>query len=106
MRYIAHIMQAAEGCDYTIACGEKVINIEAGSMEETIENAKSIIRENYSSDEHRLGFVQIYEITKSSILDLRTLYTEIDDGEEELKKQDQEAYEREQLRMLKEKYGN
>lgn len=41
--YKAHLNQGA-GCDYTIACGEKLINISAESMDEAWKKLLEIIK--------------------------------------------------------------
>jgi len=66
--------QAGEGCDYTIACGKEVYMLSSSSIEEAKKETEKFIKENFSSDEHRLKKAIIYEVTKKVILDIESIY--------------------------------
>jgi hypothetical protein len=66
--------QAGEGCDYTIACGKEVYMLSSSSIEEAKKETEKFIKENFSSDEHRLKKAILYEVTKEVILDIESIY--------------------------------
>ena len=56
-RFVA-LLKQAEGCDFTIGCGVKVVTLEASTPEEAVVAAKALAWE-YRNDENRLESLQI-----------------------------------------------
>ena len=77
MAFIAHITQYGEGCDYTIACAQKLIKLRAETMEQAITELTETIREQYT-DDRQLERAVIYEVVDSLNVDLDSLYAEYD----------------------------
>jgi len=88
--YKAYLKQAGEGCDYTIECGTKVIDIHAGTIEEAQIILMDIIKTEYSFDELSLSKVELYEIENIISIDMKKFYKDLSDLKkiEKQKKQD------------------
>lgn len=50
MKYYAYLKQKGEGCDYTIGCGNTLIDIEAKNDDEARAKLSEIIKEEYIDD--------------------------------------------------------
>lgn len=50
MTYYAYLKQKGDGCDYTIGCGNTLIDFEADSDNEAKEKLKQIISQQYTGD--------------------------------------------------------
>ena len=83
MAFIAHIYQWGESCDCTIACGQKLIELKANTHEDAYSELKQLIRDQYT-DDRALERAVIYEVLKSTCVDLDNLYVDIE-SEEKLK---------------------
>jgi len=103
-KYIAYIKQDGEGCDYTIGCAQTVKRFEANSFEEAEIKLKEIIDEDYSNEEFRLEFAELFEINKNKEIDLEALYNQIDNKEEQEQQKLQEQKERKEYERLKNKF--
>ena len=105
MKYKAYLQQTGEGCDYTIGCGKRVINIEADSMEEAKQKLTSEILENYGHDESMIDNAELYEINKVFQMPIGAIYDKRDDLKaQETQKQINEA-DRKDFERLKQKFG-
>lgn len=93
MKYKAFLTQSG-GCDYTIACGQKVINIEANNILEAKEKLIEIIEENYTG-EMELSKCEIFEINEVVVCNLHDIYKRIEDAKyrEEQSAKDKKEYE-------------
>jgi hypothetical protein len=47
MSYAVWVKQSGQGCDYTIACGQKLINLKATTVEDAVEEAKKTLVDDY-----------------------------------------------------------
>lgn len=84
MQYAVKFKQFGEGCDYTIACGQRTIVFSADSDADAIDHVTLIIRENYGYEEARVAYVDIYRIESVVEFDLDAVYNKINaDTEEE-----------------------
>lgn len=104
MIYKAYLNQGANGCDYTIGCGETVIDIEADSMHEAKIKLVEEIRENYSHEERQLESAEIFEISNIDSIDVNELYEMIYIEKKMLSDKEMRAREFEQYTILKKKF--
>ena len=96
--YKLFMKQSGEGCDYTIACGEKLVDLDALNMEEAEIEAKKVL-ESYgiNQDEVSLDKAEIMEISKSTFIDLSKIEKETEQEEANMK----EAEDKQELARLK-----
>jgi len=113
--FIAHVKQDG-GCDYTIACGETIWWLKAGTREAAIEELKDKIigkmempdceyYEGYWA-EHRLSSVTLFEISGQTIIPVDKWYDEALKFARETRSSLNEEDERAELERLKKKYGD
>lgn len=106
MKYKAFINQGdGTGCDYTIACAQAVIDIEADSMDNAILKLYEIIKEDYSGDERRLEEAEIYEINETFSFQMPEVYKKIDAEEQEKADAEKLAKDKETFEKLKKQFG-
>ncbi len=94
MIYKAYLIQDSEGCDYSIACGEKVIDLEATSLDEAKQELIEVISEDYSFEEYRLKSAQIFQVSDIYNADIKSVYKKIDDDENAEEENEKENAER------------
>lgn len=99
--YKAYLFQEG-GCDYTIGCGCKVVDIKATTMEEAKKEILEII-DYYSID--NLDSVEIYEISEVFEVDLDEIKNNIEKEEDNIKFMQKELEELKEFERLKNKYG-
>lgn len=100
MKYILYLYGGI-GCDYTIACGETIENIEVNNREELDKAIKDKIEE-YGRD--RIESAAFYKISESGVVDIKELFAQ-DDADEKTRAQDKkENEERAKLAELQKKY--
>jgi NifU-like protein involved in Fe-S cluster formation len=105
MLYKAFIKQKGQGCDYTIACGETIINIKTSNLEEAKKIIANQIKENYTKDhEQELEVCELYEINQTIDIDLEKLYSDIEREKLEVEKNKQDLEERRIYEQLKRKF--
>lgn len=118
MRYIAHVVQEGEGCDYMISCGETVWELEAENENEALIELKERIIGVWDADfymyhggywdEDELESVTLFEVSKEISLPIKQLYNEATQYEKNqiaAKTQDKERKEYERLKArLKAKF--
>ena len=88
MKYIAHLVQKGEGCDYTIGCGLVVHELSADNMEDAKQELKELIKEDYSYSEAYLEKATLYEVKEEVNIEVEKIYNEKE--EEKLSKADKE----------------
>lgn len=116
-KYIAVAKQAGEGCDYTIACGQKAVVFEAADIQEATDIAfkKFHIDQDALNDwyidgdgEGMLESWKLYEISDTPVHDLLKIMYNLQKllHAEQLRKEQtkQEREERALLEQLKAKY--
>ena len=99
-KFIAVIHQSG-GCDYTIACGTKVIELESTDIDSANTEISSIIEEEYPSD-MGIESVVLYEVKSTHEIDIESIYSEISNKNRlsDVDREEKEEYER-----LKRKFG-
>jgi len=71
--FIAHLFQD-NGCDYTIACGHKLLKITAETKTKAKHKVYLFIKENYSGGEVIISNCEIYEVIGSEVIDVDKWY--------------------------------
>lgn len=61
MIYKAYLIQS-EGCDYTIGCGNVIINLSSNNLVDAKKELEEIIYEKYSINEREIEHAYLYEI--------------------------------------------
>lgn len=102
--YKAYLKQEG-GCDYTIGCGFRVIDIAANSMDEAKKVLTQTIAEDYSDEESKLDIAELYEVEQVFMIDAKAIYKQMEDREEAKRQQDEEERERKEFDRLKAKFG-
>ena len=116
-KYIAYIKQDGEGCDYTIACGYKLIELRGGTIEEAREDLMKRMSphgwddeddEDYDtsySGEQALESATIYEVTSEEEFDTDEFYKSFKEREKLSKQDAADRKEREEYQRLHNKFG-
>lgn len=102
--FIAHVKQDG-GCDYTIACGETMWELEANQIDDAVTECKQRIEESHMHPESRLASVTIFETRVSSELDVDSVYKEIEDRQSQKKEKLDTLKERAEYERLKGIFG-
>lgn len=102
------IMHQEGGCDYTIGCGTKVVELKAKNKEQaTNELIHMFFHEDGDMHGHEedVGEVNVFEVKEKLHFDLSGLVRDQKEKEKEKEKKRQEEHEKAELRRLKAKYG-
>jgi hypothetical protein len=91
------------GCDYTIGCGNLLIQLSGETLPQAIEDLKEKIKENYTGD-RRLSSVTIIK-GESVNVDVDSIYEKIESDKRKQTEAETEASERQQYERLKKKFG-
>lgn len=103
--FYAYIHQPG-GCDYTIGCGNLLIELDGNNREEALADLKQKIRENYTGD-RSLEYVKILEVSgKVFIPVIEDIYDEIEQERYNFEKKEKELKERQEFERLKAKFGS
>jgi predicted RNase H-like HicB family nuclease len=102
--YKAYIKQCGEGCDYTIACGETVIDVAGNTPEEAITNLIPMIEEEYT-EERRLKSIQLFEISQVISVNVNEIYRNISLKEKEKEAEAKKAKDYQNFLKLKQQFG-
>lgn len=121
MKFLAHIKQG-NGCDYTIACGEKVVLIEAESLSHAAERFITMMGPDFDDSEvdwtndyggyyndFSLESVEIYELGNRGVplkLDTKEIYANFEQIAALHKRLAKEEEEKKLYLKLKQKYEN
>jgi hypothetical protein len=103
--YKAYLQQEGEGCDYTIGCGLRVIDITANSMEEAKHKLAETIATEYSYDEGMLYAAELYEVEQVFSMDVKAIYQKVVDDRNAEKQREKDAKEKAEFERLKSKFG-
>ena len=98
LRYFLFLNQGG-GCDYTIACGEKLVSLEAETMEQAKEEVKEKL-EYYGFDR-----LESAELIVGHIADMSHVIQELKQEEEQAERESQLDEKRKQLAKLKKELG-
>jgi len=104
-KYLA-ILKQDGGCDYTIACGTKEIKFDAENAKDAAARLKTIIKEEYSSDEFKLSSLHLFEISHQYIVDINHWYKEFKIEKDNERENAVKKSELAELERLKKKYEN
>lgn len=116
-RFIVHIKQSGGGCDYTIACGIRMVTILADNMNQACDRFISMLGPNFESndvdwtddyggyyDEQSLENATIFEVVSATIIDVSEVYKDLSKVAELQKRLKIEADEKEEYERLKKKF--
>jgi hypothetical protein len=102
--YKAYLKQE-NGCDYTIGCGRKVIDIKGvTSMDDAKLKLEKIIEEEYNYMEAKIDSAEIFEIEQVLEINTTEIYGQIEYRKNIEKQTNDEKKEREEFERLKEKF--
>ena len=104
MKFKAYLIQDGEGCDYTIACGKKVIDIDATDLDSAYDKLFEIIEEEYTGD-NQLKSVELYEINEIYKIDINNYNSFIRKKILDKKEKEKNDFELLELERLMKKYG-
>lgn len=117
--YAVILKQKADGCDYSIDCGTKIIPLQALTLEQALKEAKVVVQ-GTPDDEEKYGFVDDFLVDKEqgnpklsfaklvkieSDLPINDWYHEAIDKSYALARRAQLENERAQYERLKAKFG-
>jgi hypothetical protein len=76
--FIAVLKQCGEGCDYTIGCGVKVVELDVRTLDEAKAEARRALKEDYSQDyEQCLEHFTIFEVSSRFEVPVNAWYADI-----------------------------
>ncbi|HDR9106035.1 TPA: hypothetical protein QDB04_002892 [Burkholderia vietnamiensis] len=105
--FIAHLKQSGEGCDYTIACGEKVVRLKATTWEEVPDEVRQHLENSYGPrSERRLARCTVYEVAESLEVPVDAWYSEIEDASRQAAEARKTAQRRAEYERLKREFGD
>lgn len=103
-RYFVHLT-AERGCDYSIACGQKLVELPFGQVRD-LDHAKELAGELFGDNfEHRIETVLVLVVSEVHELDVGELTRQVRAAEAEIERNRLEAFEKQQLARLLKKYG-
>jgi len=103
--YKAYLIQDGQGCDYTIGCGQTIIELEALDMDEAKLKLIDIILEEYNHDEYRLESAELFEISEIYHIPIDDIYDENEREVQIILDQEEEKEELKEYERLRGKYG-
>ncbi len=111
--FLAYLNQG-QGCDYTIGCGFKIIQLEAGTHEEALKELQEKIVGQWNEDDKRfyegytgesaLETATLYDVSNITCVPIEKWYKEAREQEEYAKNKVNEQNEKKELQRLKKKY--
>ena len=106
--FMAYLTQRGEGCDYTIGCGRKMVNLKAKTREDAIKEVEALINgtndEGGYSDDSELSKCVLIEGTQED-MPLKKWYKEIEDEEKQAQTKEKEDKERAEFERLQKKFA-
>lgn len=103
MEYYAYLKQKGGGCDYTIGCGNTMVKFEADSDDQAKIELSRIIEEEFTGD---LELSEVSLMKGIIEFDLRNLYDNIKNEEDELRESEQIESEKKEYERLRNKFEN
>ncbi len=103
-KFIAVIHQDG-GCDYTIECGTKVLDLESNDIDNAINELSSIIEEEYTG-ERELSEIKLYEIASEHPVNLDEIYNNIKNKKQSSTDRENDDKEKAEFERLSKKFGN
>lgn len=102
--FIALLKQAGEGCDYTIACGKTYVKLAATDWDSAMEEAKELVRENYTGDRALSDFA-LLDVAGAKEVDVDAWYAEFEEDERREREAKDATKDRAELERLAKKLG-
>ena len=96
-------MNESGGCDYTIACGQKLVNLRATNIDEANKEAYQIL-EDHGFD--RIQTCEILEVSSVTVIDIDELIRKIEEDESKRLADINEEKEKQEYERLKNKFEN
>jgi len=103
-KFIAVLHQGG-GCDYTIECGTKVINLYSNNVDDANIELSSIIEEEYNG-EFALSKVTLYEIKGEHRINLDEIYSGVKNKKEIETNLENDNKEKSEYERLQKKFGS
>jgi succinate dehydrogenase/fumarate reductase-like Fe-S protein len=97
------LYQAGEGCDHTIACGTKMVQMKARTSQEAVIESKQLLAEYRG--EQSLRAMHIFEVTRSLVVPVDELYQQLDEDAAAEAAATEEAQARAKLAELQARFG-
>ena len=113
--FIALLKQSGEGCDYSIACGRKWVELEATTLPQALDEVHALIfgtaeedyeDGSYNSYEFSLSEATILEVSNLHVVPVKVWYDEQADYKEQMKAFAKLEDERQEYMRLSKKFGN
>ncbi len=80
-KFVAYIKQAGDGCDYTIACGYKLVHLKSDNYDDAMLEIRKLLGEDGQEDAYTgdiaLESVRLIEVANSWKVDVAKIYGEI-----------------------------
>ena len=102
--FIAVLKQRGEGCDYTIECGVKVVQLKSQTWEAAIEEAHWEIAWEYRDEYHALESLEVFEVAQRYEAPIDEWYAGFDDAEAAQEAEDAKEQRRLQYERLKREF--
>lgn len=107
--FYLYMKQKGEGCDYTIGCAQKLVRLDAETLQDAIEEVKDVWfnpdDRRYGRGDYELSEALVLTLAKDALPILHDMLVEEEAQEELEKKQRAEAQERAEYERLKNKFG-
>ena len=100
--FIAHIIQAGVGCDYTIGCGEVLWTLDAETRQKAVDEVRGEILGHYLGT--ALDSITVFEVSWEAEFPLREWMAEKEQEEQEALQREEEEEERREYERLKGKF--
>lgn len=101
--YLAYIIQP-HGCDYTIACGHKLISLEATDQDAAIVELHHIVTTEYQGD-IQLSDATLLHVTQAITMPVAEWYQASETAKQLQAQLEQEAADRAQYERLRARFG-
>lgn len=104
MKFIALVKQEGEGCDYTIACGQTWLYLDATTREAAIDELKRTIAESFAG-EHLLEKAILLSVEAEENMPVDLWYVELAQQKALDRQQAEERRERAEFERLRAKFA-
>jgi Ni,Fe-hydrogenase III component G len=111
MKFVAHFI-GPEGCDYSIGCGHKIVDLKAESIEEADVEVKHMLVGNDETPEEAISYllekyqaVAVYKMVEAYEFNLHELIEALKVEAHAAAQQEQEVHDLAEFERLKAKFG-
>jgi CRISPR/Cas system CSM-associated protein Csm2 small subunit len=105
MKYFLYVIQDAEGCDYSIACGECLIELNALNKNDAEKEVMKKIEESFFHEDSMLRSATLYEVQNLVELNMDDVYKNIKNKKLKEKAKILKEKEEKEFERLKKKLG-